>query len=111
MYPQLLQIGLTGYIAVAGWFYFLQYQKHSREQAVREANLQKLSGEAELKALKTLINPHFLFNTLNSLNALVIKDPKKTRMEEKLQFYVNVNKNLVEVRVPPIILQPLKVKK
>jgi sensor histidine kinase YesM len=148
MYPQLFQIGITGYVALAGWFYFLQYQKHSKEQAIREANLEKLSKEAELKALKTQINPHFLFNTLNSLNALVLKDPKRTReiitrlgnmlryvlegsesstvslaqelefikdyltiekarFGEKLKFFINVDKNLEEVQLPPIILQPL----
>jgi sensor histidine kinase YesM len=43
-------------------------------QAIERERLEKLRAEAELAALQARINPHFLFNTLNSLAALIPVD-------------------------------------
>jgi len=56
-----------------------------KEKELQEERLLKLKAEAELKALQARINPHFLFNTLNSIAALIAEDPRKAEeMTEKL---------------------------
>lgn len=44
-----------------------------------EAQMIQLSKDAELAQLRQQLQPHFLFNSLNSINALVITQPKKAR--------------------------------
>jgi two-component system LytT family sensor kinase len=55
--------------------YFLRYRARREEAAL----LQTLLTQARLDALRTQLNPHFLFNTLNAVSALVERDPKGVR--------------------------------
>jgi len=51
-------------------------ERENIERAGREAQLVKQLVEAELRALRAQINPHFLFNSLNSVAALIAADPR-----------------------------------
>jgi two-component system, LytTR family, sensor kinase len=51
-------------------------ERENIERAGREAQLLKQLVEAELRALRAQINPHFLFNSLNSVAALIAADPR-----------------------------------
>src|SRR3989442_11676468 len=50
---------------------------HAAERHALESQLSP--REAELRALRAQLNPHFLFNSLNSINALVGADPEAAR--------------------------------
>ncbi|MDX1419593.1 MAG: histidine kinase [Rubricoccaceae bacterium] len=56
--------------------YFLRY----RERAARTALLEAQLAEARLAALRMQLNPHFLFNTLHAVSALVERDPGGARL-------------------------------
>ena len=45
----------------------------------RELELQNLLQDSELRMLKSQINPHFIFNSLNSVSALTVSAPKSAR--------------------------------
>lgn len=55
----------------------LYFERQRMERQVREARLQHQVTKAELRALRAQINPHFLFNSLNTIADLIVSDPVK----------------------------------
>lgn len=51
--------------------------KEKETETVKNEQLQRAKAEAELDALKNQVDPHFMFNSLNTLSYLVKSDPKK----------------------------------
>lgn len=56
---------------------FLNASKKLSQKEVNEQKLLRLTKEAELKALRAMVNPHFLFNTLNSISSLIYEDQRR----------------------------------
>ncbi len=78
------QIGdqaLNGYFFFAAWgalFLALSYAAAVRTAEREAAGYRAAARDAELRALRYQVNPHFLFNTLNSLSTLILKDQRDT---------------------------------
>ncbi|MEQ8549749.1 MAG: histidine kinase [Cyclobacteriaceae bacterium] len=60
-------------------FYLIKYYLDMQEEASRALELQALLKDSELRMLKSQINPHFIFNSLNSISALTITEPKSAQ--------------------------------
>jgi two-component system, LytTR family, sensor kinase len=63
--------------SVYEFFYTLQKWKDGIEQ---KEQLDKLKLQSELDVLKSQVNPHFLFNSLNSLSSLISEDPQQAEL-------------------------------
>ncbi|HVF28167.1 MAG TPA: histidine kinase [Pyrinomonadaceae bacterium] len=121
---------------------------HERcEQVSREQEISKLATEAQLRALRAQVNPHFLFNALTTIGYLIKAAPdraldtllkltdllrrvlrstdefvtlgdelkligsyldiERARFEERLRVHVDVPPELLNVRIPSLLIQPL----
>ncbi|MBN2350659.1 MAG: histidine kinase [Bacteroidales bacterium] len=72
-------MGMLLYILFVLFFYLVIYYRSLKEKMIRESELKALVKESELGILKSQINPHFLFNSLNSISSLTITDPEKAQ--------------------------------
>lgn len=55
------------------------YIDFANKEEIKKVKLENLIKELELKTIKSQMNPHFIFNALNSIRALVDEDPKRSR--------------------------------
>lgn len=133
---------------LAGMLNSIELREAYDLQKHQESILRELTAQAELKALKAQINPHFLYNALNSLAYLTHNNPdeaeaavlhladvfryalnsskresvtlgeeasfmesyllvEQMRFEERLQFEIDIPKDLRGCLIPPMIIQPL----
>ncbi len=125
----------------------LHNYNQNKENQLRLYKVESELNKAELKALKYQLNPHFIFNSLNSISALTIKDAKSAqdtitkfgdllrkvlndkndlttihnelefvklhleieqlRFSDRLNVVYNIDNELLNYKVPKLILQPL----
>lgn len=144
----LLAAGVPLYLLSALIHYLVLASEASRESERRLLESEVGAREAELRALRAQLNPHFLFNSLNSINALVGSDPEgarrmceglgdflrrtlalgarddvalgeelelverylaieQVRFGDRLRVRQTCPADLLPLRVPPLLLQPL----
>ncbi|QFT76393.1 sensor histidine kinase [Erythrobacter sp. THAF29] len=87
MWYPLIDAGLSRYYVLLTWaaiYIALLAIAQAREAERREQQFRSAAKAAELRSLRYQVNPHFLFNTLNSLSALVITG-KTDRAEKMIQ--------------------------
>ena len=73
---------LTGLRLMAIWilaYHLYHYYQKEIETAQQNAELSIIAKQAQLDNLSEQLNPHFLFNSLNSIKSLVIENPKTAR--------------------------------
>lgn len=84
------------YLCVVGAIWSILYVsltalRHSRETRRNEIRMKMALSEAELRALEAQVNPHFLFNCLNSIRGMIVEDAAQaqdmvTRLANLLRY-------------------------
>ena len=86
---------LVPYLLLISWgcIYFALTQNREMETAVNNSRkLQKMTRQSEQRALRYQLNPHFIFNALNSVSSLVVdnKNIQAERLVDELADYLRV---------------------
>ena len=143
----LLDFSVLG--AWTGLYFGINYYLLLSEQSERMANVARQANAAQLEMLRYQLNPHFLFNTLNSISTLVLLkqteranamlsrlasflryslvgereglatvaqeaealklylDIERTRFEDRLRTRFDIAPEVMEARLPSLLLQPI----
>ena len=75
-----VSFGFFLFLLIWNFIYFTyHYVERTRKEQMDTIRLESLVKELELKTIKSHINPHFIFNALNSIRALVDENPERAR--------------------------------
>jgi two-component system, LytTR family, sensor kinase len=81
--------GIMYYLLLVLIYYLAIYYQNLQEKIRDESRLNEAIREGELNLLKSQINPHFLFNSLNSISSLTVTDPPRAQeMTVKLSDFL-----------------------
>ncbi|MCW9705977.1 sensor histidine kinase [Fodinibius salsisoli] len=93
-----------GYWLIIGAYYSRRYYERYRERQLRNAHLEAELASIRLHILKVQLHPHFLFNTLHSINSLIYEAPTKARRVLKLlKRFLRTSINRVDDQQVPLV--------
>ena len=94
---------LTTYTLVVAGIVLFQSQQRLEVQRRREAELRALAQQAELRALRAQLRPHFIFNVLNSIYALIPASPENAqRMVERFAELIRDTLEVTDQKLIPL---------
>ncbi len=105
--PQRILIGsfdaAATYAVLVGIYLAITYYRKFRQREVVASRLEAQLAQAELKHLRMQLHPHFLFNTLNSISALITEHPEAAeRMVARLSELLRLTLNRASVPEVPL---------
>lgn len=85
------EFGLVGFAMVQFWF-IIKKMSQARREAIRLRELENELTKAQVNAMMSQIQPHFLYNALSTIRALCVKDPQRAREAiDLLSKYLRAN--------------------
>ncbi len=76
-FPVLAIIAAWKYVIIIGVYHAIDYRRRYHARELRVAQIESQLAQARVSALRMQIRPHFLFNALNSVAALMLSDPAR----------------------------------
>jgi len=80
----LLLMGLIFFVMTSVFLFLYMRQRHEKKAAIEKAETIHQMAELELQSLRSQLNPHFMFNSLNSIQTLIMKE-----QTDKSQSYLS----------------------
>jgi hypothetical protein len=100
-YPDLNVLGIVNTMVIAAIYEVIYYQAQLRASIQGQEELRNESLQAQIRALKTQVDPHFLFNNLNTLSSVVHSDPAKA--EQFIQQLSRLYRHMLEMEETTLI--------